>query len=146
MRGFCGGARDTCGLGEVVTNDAEIVGAPEIAGRGGVVASGDDSRAGQDEAGHGWDRATESDEHALKAREDAFAAGAVLAHDDRSGFAEPKRGSFVESQCVPVPKRKPSARASAARSCGSITEVRANGVASASGASVSISTVARRAR
>ena len=94
MRGFCGGERDTCGLGEVVTNDAEIVGAPEIAGRGGVVASGDDSRAGQDEAGHGRDRATESDEHALKAREDAFAAGAVLAHDDRSGFAEPKRGSF----------------------------------------------------
>ena len=97
-----------------MTNDPKIVGAPEIAGRGGVVASGDEGSAGEDETRHGRDRATESDEHALETREDPFAAGAVFAHDERSGFAEPERGplggrgdleKFLEHAAPRIPMR-----------------------------------------
>ena len=91
------GEGDARGFGEVVADDGEVGFAPEVGGGGGVgrMARGEECGAGEDEAAHRREGATEGDEHALEAGEDAFAARAVLADDDGGGFAEPERGAFV---------------------------------------------------
>jgi hypothetical protein len=61
----------------------------------GCVLLGEKCGTGEDEAAHRRKRATERNEHALKAGEHAFAAHAVFADDDGGGFAEPERGAFV---------------------------------------------------
>ena len=94
MRGLGSRKCDAGGFGHVVTNNPEIGGAPKIARGRRVVLAGDDGGAGEDEAGHRWKGATESDEHALEAREDTFAARTVFADDHAGRFAEPEGGAF----------------------------------------------------
>jgi len=87
-------ARAGGGLDEVVANDRQILPAPEIGGCVRVVARGDQRGAGKHEPAHGRQGATEGDEHALEARQDALAAGAVFTDDHGGGFAQPERGAL----------------------------------------------------